>query len=250
MQHIPTIGFISPPAWFDPAPAEFLRVVVERVRTQQAPLLLPNFDYRLDHIAQVQSELNLCGQSLAAMGCDIVAQVGTPFAWAGVSDEQEARSRKAALAKAAGVPAVMTGLAIVDGLRALGAQRIALNCTYYERDWRDSLEAFLTACSFEVSHASTLVDQGLVSTQANFADYGWSMTDQLTRKSILTVAEMASNAEAVVVTGAGTRTLKLLAELETTINRPIIAADTVLYWAIAKQLGLTLQPVMGRLANL
>jgi len=74
MIKIPTIGFISAPAWFDPAPSEFSNVIVEEVRTQQAPLLLPEFDYRLESIASVQNELNLCARSLKAMGCDVVAQ--------------------------------------------------------------------------------------------------------------------------------------------------------------------------------
>jgi hypothetical protein len=33
------IGFISAPNWFDPAPAEFPKVVDEIVQTQQAPKL-------------------------------------------------------------------------------------------------------------------------------------------------------------------------------------------------------------------
>jgi hypothetical protein len=64
MKKIPTIGFISVPAWFDPAPSEFSKVVVEEVSIQQAPLLLPEFDYRLESIASVQNELNLCARSL------------------------------------------------------------------------------------------------------------------------------------------------------------------------------------------
>ena len=45
MTKIPTIGFISALAWRDPAPSEFSNVIVEEVRAQQAPLLLPEFDY-------------------------------------------------------------------------------------------------------------------------------------------------------------------------------------------------------------
>jgi hypothetical protein len=45
MKKSPTIGFVSAPAWFDPASSEFPKVVEETVRTQQAPLLIPEFDY-------------------------------------------------------------------------------------------------------------------------------------------------------------------------------------------------------------
>lgn len=53
----PTIGFITPPAWYEPAIAEFPTVVEEPVRVQQAPILLPDFDYRLESIAAVGDQL-------------------------------------------------------------------------------------------------------------------------------------------------------------------------------------------------
>lgn len=250
MTKIPTIGFISAPAWFDPAPSEFSKVIVEEVNTQQAPLLLPEFDYRLESIASVQNDLNLCARSLRAIGCDIIAQVGSPFAWANATSEAEARSRNKAMMTAARVPTLMTGLAIVDGLRAFDVTKVAVNCTYYESDWRDGFSTFLRLCGFDTIHVSTLADQGLVAPSAKIQDYGWSMTPERASKSILFVAEASPDAEAIVVTGAGTRTLEILAHMEAQTKRPIIAADTILYWAIARELDLTLLPVMGSLSNL
>jgi len=250
MNKNPIIGFVSAPAWFDPAPSEFPEVVEEDVRTQQAPLLLPEFDYRLESIASVQNQLNHCARSLKAMGCDLVAQVGSPFAWACARSESEALLRNESMARAANLPTVMTGLAIVNGLRSLGVKKVAVNCTYYEADWRDGFAAFLGMCGFEILHVSTLSDQGLTEPTAKMEDYGWSMTHELTSRSILAVAEASPAAEAIVVTGAGTRTLDILSGLESQIKRPIIAADTILYWAIARELHLTLKPVMGSLAKL
>jgi len=154
------------------------------------------------------------------------------------------------MAKSANVPSVMTGLAIVDGLRSHGVEKVALNCTYYESDWRDSFANFLGICGFETIHVSTLADQGLTPADSKMIDYGWSMNHELTSKSILAVADASPNADAIVVTGAGTRTLKILSDLESEIKRPIVAADTILYWAIAKELDLTLKPEMGSLASL
>jgi maleate cis-trans isomerase len=246
----PGIGFISAPAWFDPAPSEFSKVVVEEVSTQQAPLLLPEFDYRLESIASVQNELNLCARSLKAMGCGIIAQVGSPFAWANATSEVEARARNESMVRTANIPVIMTGLAIVDGLRTLGINKVAVNCTYYESDWRDGFSAFLRLCGFNTIHVSTLADQGLIEPSSKMEDYGWSMTPELASKSIRAVAEASPDAEAIVVTGAGTRTLDILAHMEAQTKRPIIAADTILYWAIARELDLTLLPVMGSLSNL
>ena len=250
MKKTPVIGFVSAPAWFDPAPFEFPKVILENVRIQQAPLLLPEFDYRLKSVASVQEELNLCARSLKAIGCDLVAQVGSPFAWAGVTSESEARSRNASMAAAADIPCLMTGLAIVDGLRALGATKVAVNCTYYASGWRDVFASYLRMCGFSTLHVSTLSDQGLSEADAKMEDYGWSMTHDLSCKSILSVAQKSPDAEAIVVTGAGTRTLEILCEMESQTKRPIIAADTILYWAIARKLNLTLKPIMGSLSTL
>jgi maleate cis-trans isomerase len=248
MKSTPMIGFISPPAWFDPAPSEFPRVVVEAVETQQAPMPLPDFDYRLESIANVQPILNQCAHSLKSSGCEIAAQVGSPFAWACAASEQIARARCSSISAAAGIPAVMTSLAIVDGLRALNANRVAVTCTYYDAEWREGFAAFLRMCGFSLDHGSTLLDQGLIKPEAVW-EIGWAMTDELVCQSIRAVAEASPDAEAIVVTGAGARTLRILVEMEADTKRPIIAADTALYWAAARQLGLTLQPVMGALAN-
>lgn len=250
MDKPPTIGFISAPAWFDPAPSEFPGVCRETVRTQQAPVPLPDFDYRLESIAAAQETLHSCARSLKAIGCDLVAQVGSPFAWAGATSEREARLRCETLARAADAPTVMTGLAIVDGLRAVGARRIAVNCTYYDAVWQEGFTGFLAVCGFDIRHASTLGEQGVVDAIATIADYGWSMTPALAARSIRAVAAASPEADAIVVTGAGTRTLAILADMEAETGRPVIAADTVLYWAVARELGLSLKPNMGTLAGL
>jgi maleate cis-trans isomerase len=244
-----TIGFISAPAWFDPAPSEFPQVVEEKVYTQQAPLLLPDFDYQLSSIALVQDELNLCSRSLKSMGCNIIAQVGSPFTWAGVKSEQDARTRSKLMQESSCIPVIMTGLAIVDRLRILNVNKVAVNCSYYESEWRDSFSSFLESCGFQIDHCSTLTDQGLAPENSKMQDFGRSMTDDLTFKSVEAVSNSSPNAEAIVVTGAGTRTLNLLNELELSTNRPVVAADTALYWAIANELSLTLKPIMGSLAK-
>ena len=249
MKKTPVAGFISAPAWFDPAPAEFPKVVEENVSTQQAPLLLPDFDYRLESIASVQAELDLCARSLAAAGCDIAAQVGSPFAWANATSESEARARAESMSVAANIPVVMTGLAIVDGLRSLGAKSIALDCTYYERDWRDAFASFMEMCGFDVLHASTMADQGLVHESAKMEEFGWSMTGDLAARSILAAAQSSPRAQAIVVTGAGTRTLGFLADMERRVEKPVVAADTVVYWALARRLNLRLTLAMGRIAG-
>ena len=144
----------------------------------------------------------------------------------------------------------MTGLAIIDALRAHGARRPAATCTYYNSEWRDAFAVFLAACGFADVPLQTLVDQQLVENEASLMSYGWRMSDDMIRQTVVAIAEFAPAADAIVVTGAGARTLRLLAELETLAGRPVVAADTALYWAAARQLGLDLDPAMASLADL
>ncbi len=77
-----------------------------------------------------------CARMLGSAGSDAIANTGTPFGWAGLDSEAAARDRSKMLADAAGVPAVMAGTAIIDGLRAIGAEKVAIATPYYDAQWR------------------------------------------------------------------------------------------------------------------
>jgi len=243
MKQIPIIGFISPPTWFDPSPAEFSKIVLQEVQTQQTILPLLDFDYQIGSFASLQMDLNMAAQLLKASGCNLIVQVGSPFAWAGTKNEEEARQRCESMSTTAGVPVIMNTLAIIDALRAINVRNIAVNCTYYKPEWRDRFGDFLSMCGFNPLYLSNLADQNLVEPD-NIFSLGWAMTSQLTINSTLAVAKAVPEAEAIVVTGAGARTLDILNEMETHVKRPIIAADTILYWAVARELNLTMMVEM------
>lgn len=251
VQRPTTVGFITPPRWHDPAPHEFSHVCGVAVRTQQSILPLPDFDYRLETIGHVDTSAALAVQArlLASAECDLVVQVGTPFAWAGTTSEAEARARGEALEQAAGVPVIMTGLALIDALRALGARRPALACTYYDAAWRDGWAAFVARCGFEPAHVATMADQGLVQPGDTLARYGFAMSEELAQASVERTATAAPEADAIVVTGTGTRTLWLAPVLERVLGRPIVGADTVGYWVAARLLGLPLGHSLGTLGD-
>lgn len=245
---LPSVGFISAPNWSDPAPYEFTTSVKEKIITQQAQLLLPDFDYSLDNIASefVVERFCLCARSLQASGCHLVVQVGSPFAWAKVESEAQARQRNARIEKAANVPSIMTALAIVDALRAHQVRNIAI-CTYYSLSWKKYFSSFLELCGFKVLHASNFSEQGLVKVEneAELFEYDWNKSSDLVKESVGLVKNAAPNAEAIVITGTGVRTLEILCELEAIAQCPVIPADTVSYWLSARYLNLTLVPQMG-----
>lgn len=74
MNRIPTIGFVGAPAWLDPAPSEFPEVVAEDIETQQAPLLLPEFDLKARYGVLVYiGSRNCLGIGITEKGFDQVA---------------------------------------------------------------------------------------------------------------------------------------------------------------------------------
>ncbi|WP_139276548.1 hypothetical protein [Spirulina major] len=259
---VPVVGFISPPAWLDPAPYEFTTVIQEPVLTQQAMPLLPDFDFSFDNLASddLAEQLCLCAQSLKAAGCTVVVQVGNPFAWANAKSEAEARRRNDRIAAATDLPTIMTTLAMVDALRSHHAQKIAITTTFYSPIWHKRFTAFMALCGFEIVHASNFFQQGLAQPSNaedeeehfRYADLENSVEDlkALIKASVQVVRDRTPDCDAIAIVGTGARTLDILCDLEAIAQCPVIPADTAVYWWAAQQLNLTLLPNMGQFKDL
>ena len=72
------VGFITPPAWLDISPMEFLRIAPEGTIVTQTLMRPPGFDYSLDHIREAVPELTACAKSLAATGAWISQKLNRP----------------------------------------------------------------------------------------------------------------------------------------------------------------------------
>ncbi len=245
------VGFISPPNWFDPSPQEFAALCAEPVGTQQFPLPLFGFNYRLGCIAQTVPELMLAARTLGSCRCDAIAVCGTPFGWAGFDGEGQARAAADRLSSSAGVPAVLTGTAIVDALRALGADKVALAPTYYDEDWKTAWKTFIASCGFNVVINDNLADQGLMSADGIGSGHTDILEKELVCNATEAIGQNSRGAEVVVVTGAGCRTNLYIRELEQLAGLPVIGSDTAVFWAAAQAADITLKPgALGALSNL
>lgn len=249
----PIVGFISAPAWYDPGPAELQYSIEECVLSQQAIPDLQGFNYGLDDIASDHTleRLGRCAKGLSDSGCDLILQVGTPFAWASVESEAQSRRRADAVTQAGGKLCVMNSLAIVDALRAHNIKRLSV-CTYYSIEWQIEFRCFLERCGFHVEYMASFSDLGLVKE----TDLGvvfnsaWKSPVDITKRSIGMITKAVSGSQAIVITGCGVRTLNILCELEDIAQCPVVASDTVLYWSAAQKLGLTLKPNMASYCGL
>lgn len=237
----PTVGFVTPPRWFDPSPDEFAALAGGKVDVQQTILSLIDFDYaRLENLAATEPEMELATRLLAAAGCTAISHTATPFSFAGITDEHGLRDRVKRLEDASGAAIVTPSVAIIDALRALGASRIAVATPYYDPAWQAAWARILDKTEFDVLAMQSLDQQGLSEPITDIFSKGWSMTDHLILSCIEHVSKAVSQADVVVMTGAGSRTVKLVARMEEICGVPVIASDTSSYWALAKRAGVRL----------
>lgn len=236
-----TIGFISPPNWIDPSPAEFPTICADTLVTQQYPMTLFDFD---DSVASEEELIRGC-RVLSNIGCHAIGIVGTPFGWAGFSSPEQAMDHRQRLEAAADAPIVTASTSIVKALHSLRARRVGLACTYYSDLWRDRWAKFMSESGFDVAVARTMSDQGLRPPRQRTEDH-WYPTADLIADSVERLVREHSNTDAIVVTGAGARTLACCNALQAIADGPVIGSDTALYWALATVAGVELVP--GRLA--
>ena len=249
---IPVAGFMSPPGWLDPSPEEFRTILDGPAIIQQTMMPIYNFVFgKIANIAGTLPEMLYCARQLGSAESDVIAHTGTPFGWAGLGTEREARDRRDLMVDAAGgVPVVMAGLAILDGLRALGTEKLAISTPYYTKEWKEAWSAIVTSGGFDILTMQSMDEQGLVPADGNIDDHGWMMKPENIIASAVRVARDCPGAQAVVITGAGARTMLLTPEIEKQTGLPVVASDTALFWAMAREIDVPLKPgSLGRLTT-
>ena len=247
----PIVGFVSPPCWCDPSPAEFQELCQGPVRTQQAMVDVPELDFNsLDAIGAAEPQVARASRLLGLAGASVIGMTGTPFVWAGQEDEAGARGRVERMSRAAGCPVIMTGTAIIDAVRALGVTKIAVATPYYTDFWRSHAAQILTSAGLKVLVIRSADQQGLASKITDIDDYDAVSTPDTFAKSLEDLVQAAPQAQALVCLGAGVRTLAHSARLEAQFGLPLVASDTALYWALARVAGVVIDADrLGRLGT-
>ncbi len=231
-------------------------MVPEGVGVHGRMLHAPEYAHRLD---QRVDNFHLLEDVMACMannGADVVGQVGSNWVHAGGKTPDDIREFCDRMADTYETPLHMAGMCVVDGLRAVGAERVALNAVYYWPDWRDGIARFLRDAGFDLVYVGNFVDQGLYATQEEVNDHTWIFPGPIAETSMLRVAEAAPNADAMVVIGMPNfrrddglpqRIVSLAPALESAIGMPIVSSDFALYWAILRTLGVAPTGRHGRL---
>ena len=240
------VGFTAPPHDFDAAPSDFLRICPETVGVHGRMLHIPHYAHELDQRAQNFHLLEDFVECMANNGAHVCGQVGTNWVHAGNNTPARIAAFLDRINETYGTPLHMAGYCLVEALREIGAEKIALNSVYYWPDWRDGIARFLREAGFDLVHAGNFVDLGIYDSQEEVNARSWIFPGDAAERSMQRLAEIAPNADAHVVNGMPNfrradglpqRMLHRTADLEARVGTPIISSDTALYWRIFKTLG-------------
>ncbi len=252
------VGFTSPPHDFDAAPSDFLRIAPESVGVHGRMLHVPDYEHELSQRVDSFHLLEEFVHCMSNNGADVCGQVGTNWVHCQGTTPEEIHDICARISDKYETPFHMAGYCLVEALRELNAEKIALNSVYYWSDWRDGIARFLKEAGFDLVYYGNFVDQGFYATQQEVNDLTWIFPGDLATTSTTYVAEQAPDADVIVVNGMPNfrrddglpqRVVSIAKELESTTGKTVVSSDTALYWRIFKTLDLAPVGKHGRLLS-
>lgn len=241
------VGFTAPPHDFDAAPSDFLRIAPDTVGVHGRMLHVPDYAHRLDQRHKNFELLEEFVECMANNGVHVCGQVGSNWVHAGGKTPMEIAAFLDRISNSYETPFHMAGYCLVEGLRALGVEKIALNSVYYWPEWRNGIARFLHQAGFNLVYVGNFVDLGLYDTQEEVNELTWIFPGEMAARSMARIADRAPNVDAYIVNGMPNfrradglpqRMVSLEVELETLVGKPIVSSDTALYWRIFKTLAL------------
>lgn len=251
------VGFTCPPQDFDAAPSDFLRMAPDSVGVHGWMLHVPDYRHRLDQRQRNFGMLEDFVHCMANNGADVCAQVGSNWVHASGLGVDGIRAHCDRLSETYETPFHMAGYAMVEALRDMNVEKVALNACYHRPDWYRGTVSFLREAGFDVVWAGNFVDQGWFETQDAVDRCIWCFDEDLLWRSFDHVAEKAPNVDAYLINGMSNyrrpadglarRPVHHTAALEARLGKPVIGHDSVLYWRVFKTLGLAPVTPQGRL---
>jgi maleate isomerase len=121
---------------------------------------------------------------------------------------------------ATGTPGATTAAAVVDALRALGAQRVSV-ASPYEPWLNEKLQSYLKACGFEV-----LAIKGF-GTQAH-------ATCTPEQNAALVTEVDRPEAQAIFISCTNFRTLEIIEPLEDKLGKPVVTGNSASVWKMLR----------------
>jgi hypothetical protein len=253
------VGFTCPPHDFDAAPSDFLRMSPPTVGVHGRMLHVPDYAHQLGQRKKNFGLLEEFVECMANNGADVCGQVGSNWVHASGRGVEGIRAFCEEVSDRYETPFHMAGYAMVEALREIGAEKVALNAVYHWPDWWQGTVGFLREAGFDVVWAGNFVDQGWFPDQQTVNDQRWVFDGDLARRSFEYVAGKAPNADVYLANGMCNfrsgpegmpqRFVSLEVELEKFLGKPLITHDNALYWRVMKTLGITPATEQGLLLS-
>src|SRR5271169_5220676 len=176
----------------------------------------------------VINRIGPAGEKLAAQGANAIVLMGTSLSFYKGAAFNERLTET--LKKATGLPATTMSTAVIEGLKTVGAKRVVA-ATAYDDEVNRRLQSFLKESGFEVLGAKGL---GIEKVED---------VDRVTQDGLLQfcagVRETQPDANAILVSCGGLRTLELLAPLEKQGHVPAVSSTPHALRAGVRLLGLS-----------
>jgi arylmalonate decarboxylase len=222
---VPVLGLIFPPADRG-VPEEGIAMYGETLRYVVTGLGVERMTP--EGFDAVIARVPAAAEKLVAAGADAIELTGTSLTfYKGEAYNQQLRE---AVTKASGLPATTMSNGVIDGLKAVGARRVAV-ATAYADEVNGRLRAFL------IEHGMTpLVVTGLGIEAIADVD---SVTQDYLIDFGARVRESAPEADSLLVSCGGFRTLEIIAPLEARTGVPVISSMPHGLWAGARLVGLS-----------
>ena len=246
-------GFVTTPRYFDDSPQQFLQVAPDRTGVIQRVTHIDDYAFELDERSRHFDLLREGAVCLGEAHCKVIGQVGSNWVHCMGTSPAEIADICEDISEAAGARFFMAGHCLVEALKAIDARTITVVNGYYRPDWSAGINAYLEAAGFEIAWSGDLIDQGIVADHDEKllieADTFWDYPDDMMIAAAVDAARRAPDADAIVQTGAGFRMVQVVDAIERQTDKPLIASDFALYWAMLKAVGRTAQPGYGRLLS-
>ena len=253
------VGFTCPPIDWDAGPSDFLRMSPDSVGVHGWMLHVPDYGHRLDQRKHNFGMMEDFVHCMANNGADVCGQVGSNWVHAGGLGVEGIRAHCEMLSDKYETPFHMAGYAMVEALREMNVEKVALNGAYHHPGWWQGTVGFLREAGFDVIWAGNFVDQGWFETQEQVNAKHWCFDGALWDQSFDFVADKAPGAEAYLINGMcnfrrasdglARRPVHLAPALEERLGKPVIGHDIALYWRLYKSLGIAPEGRHGRLMD-
>ena len=176
------VGFTCPPFDYDAAPSDFLRICPQSVGVHGWMMHVPDYAHGLDQRKQSFGMLDDFVHCMSRNGVDVCAQVGSNWVHASGLGVQGIAQHCKDLSEKYQTQFHMSGYAMVEALRAMNVEKVALNAAYHWPDWWRGTADFLREAGFDMLWAGNFVDQGWFDSQEQVNQHRWVFDGHLFEK--------------------------------------------------------------------